>query len=255
MSGLSVATPPNPVDVLGHAGAKIAVHAVDLDLLASALDGVPAELNDEEKERAARFATPQLAHRFVAGRFFLRRVLARVCGISPTQVALNYGPHGKPYLRSGANRLWFNLSHAGGTAVLAISNLDEVGIDIEKLENSNACEDIAEVILSPEDLHRLNIHRGSNKRHELLRYWTAKEAHLKLIGTGLSFDPRGIEVAWANAREGSIRLAENGSHLAFLRAIDLGPDALCCLASRIPLRHEDVRLFDVSVPRLVASAF
>jgi phosphopantetheine--protein transferase-like protein len=255
MSGLSVANPPNPVDVFGHAGAKIAVHAVDLDLLASAFDGMPAELSDEEKERAARFATPQLVHRFAAGRVFLRRVLARERGISPTQVALHYGPHGKPYLRTGATPLWFNLSHAGETAVLAISNLDEVGIDIEKLENSNACDDIAEVILSPKELHRLNIRRGSNERHELLRYWTAKEAYLKLIGTGLSFDPRRIEVAWANAREGSIQSAENGRHLAFLRAIDVGPDALCCLASRIPLRHEDVRLFDVSVPRLAAGAF
>lgn len=231
---------------------KVEVHLVDLDRLASELDDVPAELSADESERAASFATRVLALRFAAGRMVLRRVLARVCGTSASQIAFSYGPHGKPFLEPVTKGPWFNLSHTGAIAALAVSHSDEIGIDIEELDNTNVCDEIAEMILSPGEGQGLRaLEDEHDRRLQILRCWTAKEAYLKLTGTGLLRDPRSILVDWANAGEGAIRNADDHRCLAFVRTIDTGAATLCCIASSRPLARADILLSTISTHQMV----
>ncbi|HET7844380.1 MAG TPA: hypothetical protein VFL14_09535, partial [Xanthomonadales bacterium] len=55
-------------------------------------------LSGDERERAARFRTPELARRFAACRCLLRTVLGDALGVDPRGLRFASDPHGKPGL-------------------------------------------------------------------------------------------------------------------------------------------------------------
>ena len=65
----------------------------------------------------------------------VRALIARYAGATPESLQIVAGPHGKPMLANGLSPggapLRFNLSHSGGTTLLAFALGVEVGIDIE----------------------------------------------------------------------------------------------------------------------------
>lgn len=118
------------------------------------------------------------------------------------------GENGKPGLPEG--RLpHLSWSHSGTTAVLAAGDV-EVGIDYEAfrgprrknlgaLVRRTCAESEAAWVLAPG--------QGSDEARKLLedrflRVWTAKEAFLKWLGTGLTRDPRSVEVSVADWHDG-----------------------------------------------------
>jgi 4'-phosphopantetheinyl transferase len=149
-------------------------------------------LSPEERDRADRFRLARDRHRFVRARGFLRRTLARRLDRDPRSLALRAAPRGKPFLPDCG--LSFNLSHSGGLAALAISETREVGIDIELLDAGPALEgDLAGVIAAcfhPNEAAA--IAAAPIPRRTFLRFWTAKEALMKLTGEGLALDPSAI---------------------------------------------------------------
>ena len=76
---------------------------------------------------------------------------------------------------------FFNLSHSGDFVMLAISDTP-VGCDIERLHKAI----LSHHVFHPQELARLlALPEGDARDHEFLRLWTAKEAFLKAIGTGI----------------------------------------------------------------------
>src|SRR5579872_2360156 len=69
-----------------------------LDLPDPRRAGLREWLDDSELERAARYRRRLDAHRFVAGRGQLRRVLGGYLGLDPARVTFVTGLHGKPSL-------------------------------------------------------------------------------------------------------------------------------------------------------------
>ena len=93
------------------------------------LDLTNSWLNQEERARAERFRFPVHRERFIRGRGMLRRLLAAYLETDPAAITFEIGEKGKPYLPGSA--IHFNLSHSEGRAVLAVSRLPSIGIDIE----------------------------------------------------------------------------------------------------------------------------
>ncbi|MGM9581054.1 MAG: 4'-phosphopantetheinyl transferase family protein [Anaerovibrio sp.] len=98
--------------------------------------------------------------------------------------------NGKPYLAglTGAEGLYFNLSHSEGMVMCAISE-QEVGCDVEKkavLDRS-----LAEHVMQG---HELDWIYGSDREPEqqerFFRLWTLKESYMKATGLGMSLEPR-----------------------------------------------------------------
>src|SRR5262249_16331888 len=87
----------------------------------------PDVLDASERERAARFAREREGRRWAAGRAALRALLGERLGLAPQEVEFAYGPRGKP-ATAGVR---FNLSHAGGLALVALCGEREVGVDVE----------------------------------------------------------------------------------------------------------------------------
>lgn len=93
--------------------------------------------------------------------------------------------HGKPYLADHPG-LFFNLSHCRRALAAAISTEGEVGIDIESRRPVVAA--LVDKVCSPEEADA--IAHADDPELLFLKYWTQKEALLKLIGTGIDRDLR-----------------------------------------------------------------
>lgn len=144
-----------------------------------------AMLSSEEIARASRFVQPRDGQRFIAGRAGLRRILARYLAVAPRRLGLTYNVFGKPQI-AGSNRrqLHFNLSHTETTAMLAVSDHYQVGIDIETIKPLK--EDIAGHFFSQKEYMTLKTLAPEEYLQAFYRLWTRKEAFLKALGVGLS---------------------------------------------------------------------
>lgn len=200
------------------------------------LPGNPPSADDfspEDLLRASSFRFEKDRLRWTASRSALRRVLSAECGLPPREVPIVIGPGGKPLLDSPFSSIHFNLSHCGDLALIAISP-SPVGIDLEPLSRSPdliGCEESfchpSEIISLPADL--------TARSRTLLQIWTAKEAALKALGTGLLHPPTDIAIDPANGTARSDTHLENLGALTITR---LGHPALlnhiAFLASPLP---------------------
>ena len=89
------------------------------------------------------------------------------------------GKEGKPYFE-GAGEPYFNISHAGGYAAIAISDR-EVGIDIQNRRNTKTVE-MADRFFSKDEKTAV---RADETGDLFFRLWTRKEALGKCTGDGV----------------------------------------------------------------------
>lgn len=171
----------------------------DLDLSPADLEPLLTALSPDERERAARFAVPLPRRRFQAGRAILRHLLGASLGIAPAEVRLIAGPEGKPALSAG--ELQFNLSHSGDLLLVALAAGLPVGVDLEQVRAVTAQEAIAARYLTAGERSDLTGWAPDEQEQAadspFLRFWTAKEAVVKAIGTGISRSWSEVELRWA----------------------------------------------------------
>ena len=190
------------------------IHVVLLRLDAP-LNDATALLDDGERERANRFVFERDRHRYIIAHAGVRTVLGRCLNRSPESLRFTAGPRGKPYLVDAAVDLRFNLSHSGERALLAVSEGQEIGIDIEK-HRPIEIDLLARRFFAPAESDALHALDSSDQIPAFFRCWTRKEAFIKAIGDGLFGYPLdGFEVS----------VAEDDSP-QLLRSCTADPDAV-----------------------------
>jgi len=125
--------------------------------------------------------------------------------MQPGDVILQYSSFGKPalcapagtnaLLRAGTNALLrpagegieFNLSHAHGLALYAVTRNRRVGIDVEWVRPDLATDAIAEQFFSPYEVATLRSLHDGLRTEAFFHCWTRKEAYIKARGEGLIF--------------------------------------------------------------------
>lgn len=120
----------------------------------------------------------------------VRTLIARYAGEHPSSLRLASGPHGKPMLE--AARLRFNLSHSGGTTLLAFALDVEVGVDVEHARVVRRRDALLARCFTPAERARLRA--TSEPDTALLAAWTAKESVVKAIGRGLAYGLARVEL-------------------------------------------------------------
>jgi 4'-phosphopantetheinyl transferase len=173
----------------------IHVWEVDLDLQAYSpqqIAKLSGYLNEQERQRAAKFINPLHGDRWTVARGYLRSILSDYLDTSPARINFNYGAQGKPALEG--NPIRFNLSHSRDRAVYAISAQYSVGIDIEYIHNL-AAGDLVDRFFSPAERMIFHSLPASLQQAAFFHAWTQKEAYLKAEGTGLSTPLDRIEVS------------------------------------------------------------
>lgn len=150
-------------------------------------------LSPDEAARAARFHFEADCVSWSRARSALRAVLAGYAKRAPEDLAFDIGEHGKPALRGYAD-LQFNLSHAGDWALIAVSHVIPVGVDIERIRPK---VDIAAL------LRRLGETDLPEGLPALYQAWTTREARSKAAGGALFDTPAAaIRVQALTAPEG-----------------------------------------------------
>ena len=132
-------------------------------------------LADDERERARCFAFETDRQRFIAARGLLRVVLSRYVDMVPAEIRFRQGLAGKPtLLRPAGTPVAFNLSHSDGLALIAVGCEREVGVDVERIDETVAFEDVENDVLSPAERSALHAEPPASRRAAFFACWTRR---------------------------------------------------------------------------------
>ena len=157
-------------------------------------DRISTILSENELTKANRFVHIADRDRFIAARLFVFGLLKQKGLIDSDTLKLSYNSHGKPFI-SGLD-IQFNWSHSGDM-IAVIAGSIQCGIDIELQTNKEIFD--YRSLCTPLELIWLNQksqNTGKAEHEQFLDLWTAKESVVKAKGTGLSTDPRYIEIIY-----------------------------------------------------------
>jgi 4'-phosphopantetheinyl transferase len=170
-------------------------------------------LAPDELARAERFHDPRHGSQWRYFHCALRQILASYTDSASHALRFASIERDKPVL-ADFPALYFNLSHAAGQALLAVTTAAEVGIDIERERKLHDFEAMTRRYFSAREQQQLNALETAEKSSAFFRIWTRKEAVIKANGLGLgialeSFDvPCGPLPRW---RACQIRKPANGN--------------------------------------------
>lgn len=150
-------------------------------------------LKEEELEKLDVYKSEVAKMNFAVSRSVLNKVFETILDIPIENVVVLRDRYNKPYIKNKSG-VKFNISHTDGFVVIGFSK-KELGIDIEKVNDGFAFEDILENCFTSREIKNI----GSNIPM-FYRYWTAKEAYLKYEGHGLMRNPKEIEVIYIDDR-------------------------------------------------------
>jgi len=173
---------------------RVTIHCIRPELILSG----ERDLTPSEMVRAAGFLFESDRRHWIACRSATRRIIGALLGIDAADLPLESSSHGKPLLFHPHDGLHFNLSHCVDMALLAVCVDGPVGIDIESGSRAPDLLECVDSFCHSEEILELPLTNESLARR-LLEIWTAKEAVLKALGTGLSHPPEQIRVLLADA--------------------------------------------------------
>ncbi|QXV58090.1 4'-phosphopantetheinyl transferase superfamily protein [Amycolatopsis sp. TNS106] len=189
--------------------------------------GLLGALSEDELRRAAAITVDEERARFLAAHVALRDILASYTGTPPSE--LRFTRDGDRPALAGATGIEFSLSRSGTLALVAVAAGVRVGVDVEEVREVDH-DGLAARTLRPEEAATVG------EPLTFFRYWTCKEAYLKVDGTGLaglpgpSFTLTGGDVALDDRPEWTIT------------ELDAGAGNAAALA--VPARPVTVRAFD-----------
>lgn len=177
---------------------RVHVWRADLDLPTAKIDRLATFLSTDEIARANKFHFMQHKRRFIVARGILRQLLGNYLGISPEKIEFEYGDRGKPRLASSMvnSSLQFNVSHSQEYALYGFTNHHLIGVDLEYLREMENITELAKRFFTHREFQLIADLTGKEQQNAFYQLWTAKEAYLKAIATGLSGSLTDIELSF-----------------------------------------------------------
>jgi len=111
-----------------------------------------------------------------------KRVLAVHAGVAVDVIEIYAAPKGKPLLRNDES-LHFSISHSRGIALLAVTRVAAVGVDLEQMRAVPNAETILRRFFPHEDLNA--ILSDDNRDFRFMQAWTRSEARVKVRGASV----------------------------------------------------------------------
>lgn len=155
------------------------------------------EISNEDVERLINNLPPQRREKarqfkFALGRKECALAYELLCkglreeyGIEEKPV-FRYGEHGKPSI-IGHEDIHFNMSHCKNAVMCYVSD-KPVGIDCEAIDRGN--ESLINYTMNAEERKQINC--SASPLTEFIKFWTKKEAVLKLSGEGINDDVKSV---------------------------------------------------------------
>ena len=164
-------------------------------------------LNEEERARWRRYPLPGPRRRFALCRAALRAVLCNQLGCSNERLSFGSSYYGKPFalVDEAPATLSFNLSHSGKHGLIALAPQGRLGVDVEERVARRDFDELSAAVFGPHEQSAIAFARGCDRVQLFFRLWTIKEALIKALGMGFSFDVSQFEVPPA-LRQGRMSL-------------------------------------------------
>jgi 4'-phosphopantetheinyl transferase len=182
-------------------------------------------LSPHERGRASRFVFEKDRRRYIAGRLFLRSVLAEHLDTAPGAITFGYSPDGKPHIAD----IHFNLSRSEDVVVVAVADLP-IGVDIERIAGGSSR--LAGRVLTSRELEQWRALPLSERDAAFTRAWVRKEACVKALGTGMNDDVASMEVGVGLLDDGGQVICNDTSMATW--DLDTVPGHLAAVAAVVP---------------------
>lgn len=145
---------------------------------------LPPVLDQKELTRESRFHFDHHRRQFKVSHIATRLILSFYSTIDPAKLIFKQNDFGKPFLLN-EEQLLFNLSHSNEMAICAVSDGEELGVDIEQNRPLNYLE-MAERFFSSIEFNIFSSLSSCQQQEAFFSCWTRKEAYIKAKGLGLS---------------------------------------------------------------------
>ena len=232
--------PPDALDLQSH---QVDAWRIALDLPPASVRSLESHLSTEESERAERFRFSTDRDRYIVAHGCLRKILAHYLHCQPGQLHLSTNEYGKPFLEN--HKLEFNLSHSGNFALMAVSQVHKVGVDVERIRSNLEHDSIARRFFSANEIAELMALPPDQKELAFFNCWTRKEAYIKAQGLGLTLPLNSFDVSLAPNEPAILRATrpnpQEADHWTLL-ALDVDPNYAGALA--VEGQELDFRLWD-----------
>jgi 4'-phosphopantetheinyl transferase len=205
---------------------EVRVWAFPLDVATPVVEQLARALSEDERARADRFVFDRDRRRFQAARGWLRAVLGQCLDIDAGEVRFDYSAAGKPSLAAAENLrlLHFNLSHSEDLAVVAVTPLAPLGIDVERLRPLDDADALVARFFSSNEIRAFTVLPADQRVAAFFALWTRKEALLKATGEGLGQPLSLVEVSFLPAEPARVvAIADRADRAARWRLEHLTP--------------------------------
>ena len=128
----------------------------------------------------------------ILGWIICRMEVALRYNVHPAEVRIDFHEKGKPFFPDFPD-FNFSITHGGNIIAVAFCEHHEIGIDVEA-NDRQANLMIAERYFTPTEAKLLQKTPSQQRLHAFLRFWTIKEAYLKMTGNGLSKSLNSFEI-------------------------------------------------------------
>lgn len=242
----------NPESQLQLGKDTVDIWRVNLNVDAECFAGLEDFLSIPETDQARRFHFERDRRRYIVSHAALRLILSRYVNIAPQDIDYLFSRHGKPSLLA-QDGVCFNLAHSHEMALIAVTALGEIGVDIEHIRPVDDIESIARHSFSDSEFNRWQSLPGAKRLHAFFHYWCRKEAFIKALDEGLSYPLQQFSVVFDTDEESRLESVQYDHAEAAqwtLKGLDVGRDDY---AAAYAVRTDSVqeRLWNMSFNREV----
>jgi len=142
-------------------------------------------LSEQRREQCLRFKHELGRKQCALAYLLLCEGLNKEYGITEKPV-FEFGEHGKPSI-VGQPNIYFNLSHCKEAVMCVVSN-EPVGVDVESIGRYK--DELAKFTMNADELRVID--ESDAPEVAFIRFWTMKEAVLKLSGEGICNDMKNV---------------------------------------------------------------
>ena len=162
-----------------HTGIKL--YKIKLSKFQESVSSLIELLSPFEKNRANRYHFSKDKNRFIICRTVLKFLLAKQTGLDVNKIVLDKYSNKKPYLSSHPS-VFFNVTHAGDYAIIAIAN-SSIGVDIEYVNKDFDYNEILPSVFNKSEIDE--VFNSNDIQRTFYKLWTRKEAIVKATGKGI----------------------------------------------------------------------
>lgn len=145
---------------------SVTIYLIKTTLVKNHFNEVLNYVEASRRDRALKYLKEEDKLRSLASSYLMKKYLG--------DVEIKENKNGKPYIEGGP---FFNVSHSGEYAVLAIHPSKEVGVDIEHIDPTRV--DAIKYTLSEEE-------KKETDTTTFFRMWSNKESLIKCIGSSMN---------------------------------------------------------------------